>query len=355
MNRNLFKLMLKAQLATAGFLLVLLLITGLILGLIGWYQFSLFQKSSGLTATEIVSMTINAWQVPHTESNKIVSVLVLGLDEVEARTQTVLTDTIILLTIDTVSGEINSLSLPRDLWIEEYQTKINSLYYYGQKTNPEQPTQLVSSVVESLSGITIDKIIPVNLEQLAELVDTLGGLEITVTKAFTDDHFPIPGINPSQITDPALLQKTVSFEAGSQLMNGARVLEYIRSRQAIGENGTDDSRTQRQQQVIIAILSKLQSKTVLTNPNLVGKIVSWFRANYESYWPLSEVLRTGIQFVKNDTRPNLTAHTLPIAENYQDYGVLIHPPIWRYQNQWVYTATNSAILREYIQYSLNPK
>lgn len=353
MNRNLIKLMLKAQLATAGFLLVLFLFTGLILGLIGWYQFSLFQKSSGLTTTEILRMAKNAWQIPFNNSNSRISILVLGLDEVEARSQTVLTDTIILLTMNLETGEINSLSLPRDLWIDEYQTKINSLYYYGQKANPEQPTNLVASVIESLSGISIDRIIPVNLEQLAELIDTVGGLEITVAQAFTDDHFPIPGLNPSQITDPTLLQQTVSFEAGTQTMNGDRVLEYIRSRQAIGENGSDDSRTRRQQQVIVALLDKLQSKSVLTNPELLGRLVYWYRRNYESYWPLSEILQIGVQFVKNDLRPKITTHTLPIAENYGEYGVLIHPPIWRYQSQWVYIATDSAILKEYIQSSFD--
>ena len=353
MNRNLIKLMLKAQLATAGFLLVLLIFTGLILGLLGWYQFSLFQKSSGLTTTEILRMAKNAWQIPLNNPNNRISILVLGLDEVEARSQTILTDTLILLTMNLKTGEIDSLSLPRDLWIEEYQTKINSLYYYGQKADPEQPTNLVASVIESLSGISIDKIIPVNLEQLAELIDTIGGLEITVAQAFTDDHFPIPGLNPSQITDPTLLQQTVSFEAGTQTMSGDRVLEYIRSRQAIGENGSDDSRTRRQQQVIVALLAKLQSKSVLSNPDLLGRLVAWYGANYESYWPLSEILQIGIQYVKSDLRPKITTHTLPIAKNYQEYGILIHPPIWKYQNQWVYIATDSAILKEYIQSSFN--
>jgi len=54
------KLMIKAQLATLGFLLVLFVITGLVLGLIGWSQFSVFQKASTLSTKEIVSLVQNS-------------------------------------------------------------------------------------------------------------------------------------------------------------------------------------------------------------------------------------------------------------------------------------------------------
>lgn len=341
--------MLKAQLATLGFLLVLFFLTGILLILIAWHKYTIFQKSSGLSTSQLIEIGRNVWQNQSSANDDIVTTLILGLDEVEARNQTVLTDTIMLITLNPNTGIIQSLSLPRDLWIEQYKTKINALYYYGHQNSPTDPTEFVKTVVEDLSGVAIDRVIPVSLEQLAELVDILGGLEISVEQAFTDEHFPRAGVNPSETSDLSVLQETITFEKGLQTMNGERILEYVRSRQAAGEVGTDDSRTQRQQAVITALVNKLQSKTVVTNPETLGKLVAWYNRHYSSQWSPTDLLSLGLKLARNQTRPKLLSHTLPIATDNGTNGVLYHPPTWLYQNQWVYIATNSAVLRTYVQ------
>lgn len=341
--------MLKAQLATLGFLVVLFLLTGIFFSFISWHKYSIFQKSSSLSTSQLIEIASKAWQNRLQDTKGVISILILGLDEVEARNQTVLTDTIMLITLDPNTGVIHSLSLPRDLWIDQYKTKINALYYYGHQNSPTEPTEFVKTVVEELSGITIDKVIPVSLEQLAELVDIMGGIEITVAQAFTDEHYPRAGVNPSETSDLSVLQETISFEKGLQTMSGERVLEYVRSRQAAGETGTDDSRTQRQQEVITALLNKLQSKTVVTNPEMLGKLVAWYNRHYSKQWSLTELLSLGLKLARNQIRPKLLTHSLPIATKNNTDGVLYHPPTWRYQNQWVYIATDSAVLKTYVQ------
>lgn len=341
--------MLKAQLATLGFLLVLFLLTGIFFVLIAWHKYTIFQTSSGLSTSQLIEIVSSAWQKQTSANDDIIATLILGLDEVEARNQAVLTDTIILITLNPNTGIIQSLSLPRDLWIDQYKTKINALYYYGHKNSPTDPTEFVKTVVEDLSGISIDRVFPVSLEQLAELVDILGGLEISVEQAFTDEHFPRAGVNPSETSDLSVLQETITFDKGLQTMNGARILEYVRSRQAAGDVGTDDSRTQRQQAVITALLNKLQSKSVVTNPDTLGKLVAWYNRHYSKQWSPADLLSLGLTMARNQIRPKLLTHTLPIASDKGTDGVLYHPPTWRFQNQWVYIATDSAVLRTYIQ------
>ena len=340
--------MIKAQLATIGFLMVLFLLTGVIIGVIALYQYSIFQKSSGIKTSEFISLLHNSWKNPPNTKDDLITILVLGLDEVAARNQTALTDTIMLLSLNTKTGTINLLSLPRDLWVEEYQTKINALYFYSQKNNPIQPTQFVMNSIESITGTTIDRVVPITLEQIAELVNAVHGLEITVSEPFVDEHFPRPNIDPSKESDITVLQQTVAFEKGVQTMDGARVLEYIRSRQSEGVSGSDDSRTQRQQQVLLALVNKLQSKAIILNPKVVGSLVTWYKENFDTYWSISDLLSIGFEWLRNDAKIELSTHSLSIAPKNTTDGILMHPPTWRYQNQWVYVATESASFKNTI-------
>lgn len=104
-------------------------------------------------------------------------VLFLGTDDVlEASTRA---DTIMLLSVDTDSGDVGVLSIPRDtrVWSPSRQSwdRINALYAHGG-------TKLVLEAVSQLVGVPVRYYVHTDFRGFQELVDILGGVELTVPK-----------------------------------------------------------------------------------------------------------------------------------------------------------------------------
>lgn len=227
------------------------------------------------------------------------TILILGLDQRQDN-QSLLTDTILLTTVNCQSGNYALFSIPRDLWIPDFKTKVNSLYYYGKKQNPNDGTSLVKNTLESVLDWKIDHIAILKMEQIEELVDLAGGIEVEVERSFTDEFFPFD--------DGTNRLKTISFEKGKTTMNGETALEYMRSRQSTDPiEGTDEARQERQKKVILALKEKLLSKKFIAeNPETLGKIYSFFVNQIEitpalslekifSYWKVGQRVFTSGQ------------------------------------------------------------
>ncbi len=124
---------------------------------------------------------------------------------------TYLTDTIIVLHVDTKTKKNVTVSIPRDVWVkvpakkgETFHAKINTVYQMGLfpqdypgldpkfvKNQPE--TALVSHVLQQVTGLPIDYFITVDFEGFKKAVDVLGGVDIDVERPFTDPRYPIAG------------------------------------------------------------------------------------------------------------------------------------------------------------------
>jgi len=96
-------------------------------------------------------------------------------------------------------------------------------------------------------GVKPTYYITVQMDKFAAMVDTIGGVEITLTEAITTEH-------------------NVIFPAGKQTLNGEMATEYVRSLNPGGES----ARTARQNQIINAVLSKMVSVDALAQaPTLI--------------------------------------------------------------------------------------
>lgn len=159
-------------------------------------------------------------------------------------------DVIMLVRVD--RGEpAQILSIPRDLWVDipgHGENKINAAYAFGG------PSLMVSTIQQNL-GIPINHYVEIGFKGFQDLVDEIGGIEITFPNAARD------------------AKSGLDVAAGTQRLDGDQALAYARSRsyQEL-QNGTwvsveanDIGRTKRQQAVVGAILSELKS------PSSVGE------------------------------------------------------------------------------------
>jgi LCP family protein required for cell wall assembly len=175
-----------------------------------------------------------------------VTILVMGLDyrDWETGDGPPRTDTMILLTIDPLTMTAGMLNIPRDLWVSipgYGYGKINTAYPLGEAFQVPPyggPTQAMLTV-EALLGIDINYYAQVDFYAFEQFINELGGIYIDV---------------PAEITvDPLGEHNTVILQPGRQLLDGSIALAYARARST---EGVDFDRSQRQQQVILAMLDR---------------------------------------------------------------------------------------------------
>lgn len=157
-----------------------------------------------------------------------------------------LTDTVMIMSIDTANKKVALLSLPRDLYapIPEttLYTKINSLYQYG--LSQDAGVEPLRQSVEQITGQNIDYFFVLDFDGFEKAVDALGGIQVDVLRDFYDTRYP--GKNYSY--------ETFEIKKGWQTLDGQTALKYVRERHNDPEG--DFGRAKRQQQVIQAIKDK---------------------------------------------------------------------------------------------------
>ncbi len=213
-----------------------------------------------------------------------VNVLLLGGDGGEGRTG-VRTDSVILLSLDTRTGQAVTFSLPRnmryaqfpedsplhDLYPEGYDGPEDDAFYmlnavYGQvpmqhpgvlgKSDDEGADAIKQAVSGSL-GVPVDYYMLVNLAGFREIVDAIGGVTVNINEPVAIEGNTDAGIPPVDYLDPGPDQKLDGYEA----------LWFSR-----GRYGSDDyARMERQRCMVDAIIEAADPVTLLTRYQALAK------------------------------------------------------------------------------------
>ena len=86
------------------------------------------------------------------------------------------TDGIVIVTLDTVTHRIMLTSIIRDALVERPDGVIGRINYIARNSGPEALCKVISQHL----GIKIEKYILLNFQMIANIIDYLGGVDITV-------------------------------------------------------------------------------------------------------------------------------------------------------------------------------
>ena len=253
------------------------------------------------------------------------NLLLLGIDRRGGTGWAYRTDTIMVVTLDPDTRDAGILSIPRDLQLPipgHGEDRINTANVYGSRSGgPEGGPALLESTIEGSFGIPIDGYLMVDFYAFVEIVDTLGGIEIDVPKRLHDTRYPDP--KPG---DPHAF-KTILFEPGPQQMDGARALEYARSRMST----SDFDRAKRQQQVVLAIREKALSPGAIPSwPKLAAVMLESVRTDLQT----DELLAVAILVARTDMstlKQVVLEHPLVYSHRRSD-GAAVQLPRWELIN-----------------------
>jgi len=220
-----------------------------------------------------------------------------------------LTDTIILAVLNTTNGQIKLISLPRDLWDDQLQIKINSAYYYSKQAGGQGLTGALDEV-SKMTNQPADYGVVVDFNLFKQVIDDLGGVWVNVERGFDDYRYPIPGRENAYPIESRY--QHISFQAGGQWMSGERALMFVRSRHAQGEEGTDFARSRRQQLVIRAIISRLanQSGYLLIHPTKTYHMIQNWLGLIETNLTPAQMVKLGLLMSRHYLTGRLSLQSL---------------------------------------------
>jgi polyisoprenyl-teichoic acid--peptidoglycan teichoic acid transferase len=249
-----------------GIALAVLLLVLLVWGAASWFSVRSGVKDANGRLSE------NAKDALARQDSLILSAptdfLVLGTDhaQLRGREEANRSDSVMIIRTDPDRHRISYLSIPRDLRvpIPGYgDSKVNAAMQLGGPA-------LAIKTIESYTGLPINHVIVADFSQFEDVIDALGGVTIDV-----------PGPIVSKFDCPYSTDERCArwdgwrFRKGPQHMDGHRALIYSRVRKnALNAADSDISRTERQQQVLQAMLRRMTSVSTLTKlPFIGGKLV----------------------------------------------------------------------------------
>lgn len=184
----------------------------------------------------------------------VVNVLLVGQDSRDEERQR--SDSMILLSVNKNSNELTMISFMRDLYVEipgYGARKINAAYQFGG-------FDLLDQTLAENFGIVIDYNVEVDFSGFKDIVDALGGVEITLN-ADEVEYLAGGGNNYEDgVVGRYTHGRTYELEEGVNLLNGKAALDYARARHV---GNADYERTQRQRNVIKSIFKKLKKSSWL--------------------------------------------------------------------------------------------
>ena len=187
-------------------------------------------------------------------------------------------DCIIIASINNQTKEVKLASVYRDTYVQiqgHGLDKINHAYSYGE-------APLALGTLNTNLDLNIKEFVTVNFDSVAEAVDQLGGIKMTITDAevkyinsYIDETSRVTGKKADNITS-----------AGTYNLNGVQAVSYGRIRYT---EGGDYKRTERMRDVIEAMLKKLQTKSIGEINSMLDSVLPKIYTNIDTGSIISEI------------------------------------------------------------------
>ena len=203
------------------------------------------------------------------------NILLIGIDNrhfEDPRIQPGNADAIILLSINEKTKDIYMTSFMRDLYIYlDYPPEIEAMknpdgtqkYVDGydkiNRSNAVGGPELLLDTIENNFKIKVDQYVLINFYSLIDIIDVLGGIEVTITDAeaeamnnYIRDMDRDRGVEDYETAN-------ILSGGGTMVLNGVQAVGYSRERQT---TGSDYARTERQRYVLSKVFEKAKTMSL---------------------------------------------------------------------------------------------
>lgn len=256
------------------------------------------------------------------ELDKYMNVALFGIDARNGSLEeSHRSDTIMIASINKETKEVKLVSVYRDTYlnVNGSYNKVNAAYSLG---GPENAVATLNSNL----NLNIKDFVSVGFKGVVDTVDALGGVWVEV------DSAEIKHLNnyAKCIAEDLDMQATYVEETGYQLLNGLQATAYCRIRYTAGD---DFKRTERQREVLQAIMDEAQKTDAATVNNIADSVFP----NIATTLSLEEILdllgdvqnytiaeNSGWPFDTNITTATVGSKSVVIPMNLEENVVMLH-------------------------------
>ena len=204
------------------------------------------------------------------------------------------TDTMMVMHIPADGSSATLISFPRDSWVDIPgfgKNKLNSAFSLGGgNDDPAGGARLLISVIQNMTGLTIDHYVRVSLLGFYNIADALGPIDVCLNNAVNDRY------------------STLNLPAGVSTLNAQQALAFVRQRHGLPRGDLD--RQVRQQYFLSVEARKILSAGTLLNPFKLGTVLDAVSSAIETDSGLNFIdLATQVKGLSAD---NITTATIPI-------------------------------------------
>ncbi|MDB5179073.1 MAG: hypothetical protein JWN01_1016 [Patescibacteria group bacterium] len=297
------------------FLVVAVVVGVLVLGTIGWLGWKAMSNVLKATNGNLAGLLSNT-KLKGEDSGRVNILLAGNSADDPGHGGGELTDSLMILSIDTKQNTAVMLSIPRDLWVDVPgygHQKINA-------ANADGGMDLLKQVVKTDFGLDINYYALVNYTAFKQSVDAVGGIDITVASA-----------DPRGIYDPNIAKADkgpLVLKNGLQHLDGQTALNLARARNDPTPDGRygyglpkgDFDRAANQRLMLLALKTKILSAGVMSNPLKIGQLLDALGSNVKTDFQTNELRRLYDLGSKIDSGKiqslALTDGTSPLVVNY---------------------------------------
>lgn len=333
---------------------ILVIILAIGAGVFAWKTgFTLNKISGGGLLSSLIHSIPGVKDTLKGEDEGRINILLLGMRGENVPGGGLLADTIMVVSVKPEENKAAIISIPRDLYVNNpgwgNKTKINAVYAAGEENGKKQGIADMEKVVGEVAGTPIHYGVSINFDGFKQLVDAIGGVEITLNglfeepMQFNEPHvcdpyvFTVPTgkyeikTRKNKITGEARISAryplctnpntecggNFKLPAGKQTLSGEQALCYVRSR----VTSNDFERAKRQQIVIQAIKDKSFNVGTLADFGKVNGILNALGNNVRTdmeLWEMQELFG----LYQKMSNPQIYQRVLENTEE----GLLYNPP-----------------------------
>lgn len=199
----------------------------------------------------------------------IINVLILGQDGKRYQEASNRTDVMLLASYNMTSGKLKLVSFQRDSYVPitgyDKWNRLNACYHFGG-------AGMAINTFNDLFDLDIQYYITVAFSEFTTLVDSVGGVEIEVTKAEA---------------------KQIGCRSGLVTLNGKQALSYCRTR-ATGSG--DWGRAERHRKFMIALITKLRNEL---NVDMANELMNFAGDYVRTNLPVTKLASLGLSLLQN--------------------------------------------------------
>jgi polyisoprenyl-teichoic acid--peptidoglycan teichoic acid transferase len=298
-RRTLFRRRLKKPLTRKQKIIrrIAIILVVIALAVAGYVAFRAFLASNQVLKGNIFDIFQN--QPLKMDANGRSNIVVFGTSEDDPGHEgALLTDSIMVISVDQNKHNAYLVSIPRDLWVEYgqacnsgYEGRINEVYscYSSDGKNEAQGSKALMKKVGEITGLETQYYVHMNYGVLVDTVDAVGGVSVTIDsedpRGIFDDNFDWKCNYQCNY---------VKYKNGpTGLMDGEHALALARARGASGNTyglaGANFDREKYQRKILIALKDRAASAGTLTNVGKVTGLIDAMGKNLRTNFATSEI------------------------------------------------------------------